>query len=80
MKMIIKRIVQHDKWNKIILNKYDWYQLEVNSGEELADMLEDPPTIKETTTITPATPSTPCAPTQSMPEKKSKQKRSCVLS
>ncbi|XP_043492113.1 twinfilin isoform X2 [Polistes fuscatus] len=55
-------------------------KLEVNSGEELADMLEDPPTIKETTTITPATPSTPCAPTQSMPEKKSKQKRSCVLS
>ncbi|KAK2577651.1 hypothetical protein KPH14_000760 [Odynerus spinipes] len=54
--------------------------MEVNSGEELADMLEDPPTIKETTTITPATPSTPCAPTQSMPEKKSKQKRSCVLS
>jgi len=54
--------------------------LEVNSGEELADMLEDPPSIKDTAAITVATPSTPCAPTQSIPEKKSKQKRSCVLS
>lgn len=55
-------------------------QLEVNSAEELADKLEDPPSIKDTTAITPATPSTPCAPTQTIPEKKSKQKRSCVLS
>lgn len=55
-------------------------QLEVNSGEELTDMLEDPPSIKYTAAITPATPSTPCAPTQFIPEKKSKQKRSCVLS
>jgi len=54
--------------------------LEVNSGEELADKLEDPPSIKDSAAITPATPSTPCAPTQSIPEKKSKQKRSCVLS
>lgn len=52
--------------------------MEVNSGEELTDMLEDPP--KDTAAITPATPSTPCAPTQFIPEKKSKQKRSCVLS
>lgn len=55
-------------------------QLEVNSGEELADMLEDPTSIKDTTAVTPTTPSTPCAPTQTIPEKKSKQKRSCVLS
>ncbi|XP_018049275.1 PREDICTED: twinfilin isoform X2 [Trachymyrmex septentrionalis] len=55
-------------------------KLEVNSGEELADKLEDPPSIKDSAAITPATPSTPCAPTQSIPEKKSKQKRSCVLS
>ncbi|XP_050452878.1 twinfilin isoform X1 [Cataglyphis hispanica] len=55
-------------------------KLEVNSGEELTDMLEDPPSIKYTAAITLATPSTPCAPTQFIPEKKSKQKRSCVLS
>lgn len=54
-------------------------QLEVNSGEELADMLEDPPTIKEKIIV-----STPVTPTSNIPqvltEKKSKQKRSCVLS
>lgn len=55
-------------------------QLEVNSGEELADKLEDPSSIKDTAAITPATPSTHCAPTQSIPEKKLKPKRSCVLS
>ncbi|XP_043290050.1 twinfilin isoform X2 [Venturia canescens] len=55
-------------------------KLEVNTGEELTDMLEDPPTIKDTAATTPVTPSTPSAPIQTLPEKKSKQKRSCVLS
>lgn len=55
-------------------------KLEVNSGEELADMLEDPPIIKETAAITSPTPSTLYASPQSIPEKKSKQKRSCILS
>ncbi|XP_003423949.1 twinfilin isoform X1 [Nasonia vitripennis] len=55
-------------------------KLEVTSGEELADMLEDPPVIKGTGTSTPATPSTPCAPPNTIIQKKSKPKRSCVLS
>ena len=55
-------------------------QLEVNSGEELADMLEDPPIIREPDSKTPATPSTPCIPSNPITEKKYKQKRSCVLS
>uniref|UniRef100_A0A6V7L5A3 Uncharacterized protein n=1 Tax=Bracon brevicornis TaxID=1563983 RepID=A0A6V7L5A3_9HYME len=55
--------------------------MEVNSGDELADMLEEPPTVKESTgNTTPMTPSTPSAPPQVLPEKKVKQKRSCVLS
>lgn len=54
-------------------------QLEVNSGEELRDMLEDPPIIRNTAASTPATPSMPfggdiCA------AKKNKQKRSCLIS
>ncbi|XP_015116152.1 twinfilin isoform X2 [Diachasma alloeum] len=55
-------------------------KLEVNSGDELADMLEDPPVKDSTGNTTPMTPSTPSAPPNVMSEKKSKQKRSCVLS
>ncbi|XP_011499119.1 PREDICTED: twinfilin isoform X1 [Ceratosolen solmsi marchali] len=55
-------------------------KLEVTSGEELADMLEDPPVKKDGGISTPATPSTPCAPPNTITLKKSKPKRSCVLS
>lgn len=55
-------------------------QLEVNNGDELADMLEDPPIVNESAG-TPMTPSTPNnAPTMVLTEKKTKKKRSCVLS
>ncbi|XP_033221562.1 twinfilin isoform X2 [Belonocnema kinseyi] len=55
-------------------------KLEVNDGEELADMMEDPPIIREPGSKTPGTPSTPCIPTNPVVDKKYKQKRSCVLS
>lgn len=54
-------------------------KLEVNNGDELADMLEEPPTVNELAG-TPVTPSTPSLPTMVLTEKKTKKKRSCVLS
>ncbi|XP_011306146.1 twinfilin isoform X2 [Fopius arisanus] len=55
-------------------------KLEVNTGDELADMLEEPPVKDSTGNTTPMTPSTPSAPPNVLSDKKSKPKRSCVLS